>query len=733
MAVTLKRKRGAVSYREQSSNEDISDSASDTVSRRKRTAPVRRSARHQSTGAEPPSRGQRRPPSPHSPATSREMGGRRVLRREGKRQISYRDASSEDDGDDFRDEDLVGQRRPSPSTPQPSRPHKSRKSERKLGRSSGARSQKSLGAPLKPQSTPRSTSVPAQIPTDGHRPAWATLPYHVLLQVFVYASHPLHDEDMKPTPSISWLAQVARMCSAFTKPALTALYRNPPIFATRQNRRDLVQHLTTPPADAYADYRVMVKRLELDATQMTSSTDPTHNATDLAALVAALTTVREIDILDPFDRPPYRARVKRVRRWHYPDELFDVLQQSDLRLRSWRWNSSFCAKGFSWIKEIHKAPTFQSIRELTLTKFVPDKIRKSDDESRKPTTEDLVGIALAALPSLKFLTFESCEVVNERLLPLLPAALRCLNITNCIYLTSDALQAFLATHGQHLEELVLNHNQSLNLTFLTDLKLSCPRLEVLRTDLNYYSSLEMSSDNEPLYDSLLDIDEIPTWPFTLRVIDMEYLRHWSPTAATNFFSSLIDSAEDLPGLRELRILAMVDIDWRQRADFRRKWAARFVKVFARRYIAPSAHLVSLRAYREWKLSQFEGAEKHDSLLEVSEEVERDEAAASDSDVPLLPGRKQKHNERWSSNRLRNRAHASANYDETSASGSGSDVVSDEDDKPDYIQGQCHTVIFRIDNLRPREDLYDEGDFLDEERSGDEDWDGNDVVEDGYAW
>jgi hypothetical protein len=525
---------------------------------------------------------------------------------------------------------------------------------------------------------------------------------------------------------------MARMCSAFTKPALTALYRNPPIYAIKQSRKHLVQHLTSPTGEACIDYRVMVKRLELDAVQMSSSTDPTHNAKDLVALVVALATVREIDIFDPFDRPPYRARTKRVRRWHYPDELFDALRRSEIRLHSWRWNNSFCARGFSWIKDIHEDSTFQSIRELTLTKFAPDKARKSDDSDNEPTTEELLAIALAALPNLRHLTFESCDIVNDRLFRRLPTALRSLSLINCIYVTSDALQEFLANHGQHLEELVLNHNQSLNLSFLVDLKLSCPRLEVLRMDLNYYSSLVMSSDNEPIYDYLLDVNETPTWPSTLRVIDMEYLRHWSPTAAINLFTSLIDSAEELPKLRELRILAMVDIDWRQRADFRRKWAARFVNVFGRRYKAPSPHLASLRAYRERNDSLVEGTDKHDSLLDIAEATETN-AATSDSDIPLVPRSRQKHNEKWNSRRLRARGHTSANYDESSDSGGSSPGEASDADEPDYIQGQCHTVVFRIDNLRPREDLYDENDFLDEERSGDEDWTGNDFVDDGYAW
>jgi hypothetical protein len=42
-------------------------------------------------------------------------------------------------------------------------------------------------------------------------------------------------------------------------------------------------------------------------------------------------------------------------------------------------------------------------------------------------------------------------------------------------------------------------------------------------------------------------------------------------------------------------------------------------------------------------------------------------------------------------------------------------------------------VFRVDNSRPQEQIYDEEDFLDEEISGDEDWDGNDFEDDGYAW
>jgi hypothetical protein len=481
----------------------------------------------------------------------------------------------------------------------------------------------------------------------------------------------------------------------------------------------------------------MVKRLELDATRMSKLTDPQSSVSDLAVLVSSLKTLKEIDIFDPFDKPPYRERSRRIRRWYYPDELFVALHQSELRLRTWRWNSIYFSKDFMWMKEIHLTKAFESLRELSLTKFHPKPPKKSEEAETGPTNEELLGSTLAALPNLRSLSFETCLVVNGRLLPLLPSNLVSLNITNCRDVISDALQAFLTTHGERLEELILNHNQSLDLSFLVGLKQYCPRLEVLRMDMHYYNTLSTSSDNEPLWDFLLPEGEVPSWPTSLTTIDLQFLRNWSSDLAIAFFTSLIESAEELPWLRDITIIAIVDVDWRQRAEFRRKWTARFQKCFARRSPAPNPNLQSLRAFREWRTSQKESPEdKNDSLIEAVTEGPAEKLLAeeeSDSDAPLLASQRQKADEKWDTKRLRSRAKTSPNYDESS-SGSDSENESDSDTEDvKYVQGLCHTVVFKIDNSRPQEQIYAEDDFLDTEVSGDEDWNGNDVVEDEYAW
>ncbi|KAF2182718.1 hypothetical protein K469DRAFT_740096 [Zopfia rhizophila CBS 207.26] len=723
MAINLKRKRAAISYKEPDTDDELSENSDEGYTPKKKHAvPQRRSARHSAQAPEEPSLRQSRRSGPNrEPIAADDSENARPRR---KRVISYRESSSDEDEDtDFQvEEEIPAREKPKGKV---GRPPRTQSKKSKLGRP-----KRTLGAPRNRRSTPKPSTdtSPPDIISDGNKPAWSSLPYHILLQIFVYASHPLH-ENLNPTSSIPWLVAVSRMCLSFTKPALTALYRNPPIFAIKKNRKDLVHHLTSPPSNAHEDYPVMVKRLELDVTKMSTLTDPTHSVADLASLVASLTTLREMDIFDPIDRPPYRSRT-RVARWKYPDELFAALHRSELRLRSWRWNATFCSHGLLWMKEIHTDNAFQNLRELLLTKYHSDSSYNGEDGN--PIAEELLGSALAVLPNLNSLVFETCTIVNERLLPLLPSDLVILNFSNCKDLKSDTLQAFLVTHGGQLKDLVLNHNQSLDLSFLVDLKQSCPRLEVFRVDLNYYNSFSTSHDSDPNYDELLKEGEIPSWPASLRIIEMEYLRHWTPTAAKAFFSSLIDSAEELPYLRELAISTMVDIDWRERAAFRSEWTSRFQKVFAQKSTPPNPHLVSLRAFREWKSGQVPDQEKNDSFIEENSDEVKD---GEDSDAPLLPaGRKSRSNEKWDSKRLRSRARPSSSHGEASGDDSHDNACESDSEKVAFVQGRCSKVVFRIDNFRPREEVFDEADFLDTEASGDEDWNGNDDADEGgYAW
>jgi hypothetical protein len=154
MAVTLKRKRGAVSYREPSSDEDLSESDSDSNPSRTRATPVRRSGRHRSTEAEQPPVRRRRAVSPEPPTRSKATVTQRGSRRARNERISYRDASSEDEDegdDDFEvsEREVVVQVRPQMRNLPSSRSRQKKTTERRPGRPPGRSPRKSLGAPLK--------------------------------------------------------------------------------------------------------------------------------------------------------------------------------------------------------------------------------------------------------------------------------------------------------------------------------------------------------------------------------------------------------------------------------------------------------------------------------------------------------------------------------------------------------------------------------------------------------
>lgn len=155
MAVALKRKRGTVSYREPSSDEDFSESDSENAPAKKRAVPVRRSARHQSTEAEQSSS---RPQRQASPAPHKVTDERRALRRRGRRRVSYRDVSSDDDNDeDFEIEEVLEQRQPRAKRTSSTR-LQSKQSRKMTRKAHGSRLRRTLGAPLKPK-TGKWTSV----------------------------------------------------------------------------------------------------------------------------------------------------------------------------------------------------------------------------------------------------------------------------------------------------------------------------------------------------------------------------------------------------------------------------------------------------------------------------------------------------------------------------------------------------------------------------------------------
>ncbi|KAK7533572.1 hypothetical protein IWX49DRAFT_92549 [Phyllosticta citricarpa] len=637
------------------------------------------------------------------------------------------DESEDGDSDGSRPQKRRARRRQGP-----------RRNTRSFAKKIASRSRSNAGSSTAKQSTPSKQA--SQLETDGVVPPWASLPYHILLQIFSFASTPLHDDDFNPTPNISWLIGAARVCKDFTEPALTALYRCPPLIRVDKPHR-LLDLLSDSSTSKVINYNVKIRRLEYDAPEILAYSWTGRGQFELGDLIPHVPQLTELAIVHPQARPPFRP-MPSSGRWHYSGELFRALGNSALRLKSWTWNSTFRTRDQTlfWMGQVHQMDSFQRLEHISLQQFDKEDVDDGKNAETKRNGKQVLADNLSLLPHLKSLAIESCPVVDGELLPLLKESLQHLTVVNCHNITSEVLRDFLVSHGGQLLSLVLNHNQALDISFLPDLKRTCPRLQVLKMDLNYFDSHATFRDSDPKYDELLKEDEIPSWPSTLQTVEMVHLRKWASGAAETFFSSLIDSAEQLPVLHRLVLKATLDIGWRDRAGFRDLWIGRLQKVFQRESSPPNPYLMSGKRFRMSK--------ELPPTITPDRSPQTLETAMTFSHIQVTP----KDGQEPSRRRLLrpNRAAAGSFMESDSEDNLDDDgdvytMAASPSPKPEkkdnieekFIQGMCEVVDIRIDNLRPREEQFNENDFLDSEASGDEDWNGDDNIlpedDDQYAW
>ena len=703
--------------------------------------------------------------------------------------MSYRECSSEDSTTDdsaaLRDAAAKAKKASSsPTSPvcrddPPSKTSKKRKARTTLQKQPALKKTKSVNAAGR--NIDHGGAI-TELP-EARIPPWQTLPYGIIFQIFHYASYPLCDEMFEPTPQIGWLLRTALLCKAFAEPALSALYYAPPL-SPPSRAQGLLMHLASQSPVLTYNYRSKVKYLDMEAMSTLVLKYGGRDPIDLARMISYMPQLRGIGIHFVSDQPRYQKRVPssiKKTRPIYKKSLFDALEDNRISLRSWKWNFGVGGAGkgstfYPWsvVKNIHKLSCFQSLQSLAVVKY--------QTTSELLPDQSQLAEAITALSNLRNLSLELSPKVNEELLGLLPQNLQSLHIVDCSSVTSTMLSSFLVTHGSDLCELVLDHNQSLSLSFIADLAASCPKLETFRMNLTYYNSYYTFQDSEPRYDALLLSDEVPTWPSSLQTLELIHLRKWDSDSTETFFGSLVDSASSLPKLRKLVLKASIEIGWRDRASFRDKWINKLEKVFLRKSDPPNSHLVSLQAFNDNKTQpqQAEGSaeslaapgitgelrsgrpglRRQDSLRFSHVEVPSRSAeisSDSDSDIPIVPKRRstrikdqedvytlpkspssQIGCQRRGTTRKRASSAISSEdsaIDDDSASNSYQGEREGLADEGLFIQGLCEVVDIRIDNLRPVEEQFNENDFLDEEPSGDEDWNGEDVLpgEGKYAW
>lgn len=182
MTVTLKRKRVPISYKEPSSDDDLSESLSDERTFQRRSVPSRRSTRRTQPVDQVSSGNEHASPKPAS--VKRQRSPRNMRRREN-RAISYKDISSDENDEDLdADFELEPEQMMAVRTrTQPGAPPSS-ESQTKRGKKDRNRRRKAvLGAPLAPNRETQSERQDMGIPTDGYVPVRLCLLLQGQLQV----------------------------------------------------------------------------------------------------------------------------------------------------------------------------------------------------------------------------------------------------------------------------------------------------------------------------------------------------------------------------------------------------------------------------------------------------------------------------------------------------------------------------------------------------------------------
>lgn len=449
--------------------------------------------------------------------------------------------------------------------------------------------------------------------------------------------------------------------------------------------------------------------------------DSGHDPIDIDRLLEVAPMLRGLSFQALGDHPQnkqlaYNNSVK-GRSKVYKQSSIEVLDSGGVRLKSFNWNYYFNRdQTWPWcsLLEIHSMAAFGRLEKVQVSWF--NVFTKKVNRDKQATS--LVN-SLNFLPRLKDLTFTISQLDGDvHVLLNLSKPLEHLFIIDCD-VDSASLAHYLAKHGHQLRSLTLNHNRSLNLGFLGGLATSCSNLEKLSMNMQYYGLLMSQHYPEPQFKQLLPEGVIPSWPSTLQRIELTYLRRCSQEAAKLLLGTLVDSARSLPYLRVIIIKASVDMDWRARVKLRDEWDRRLGKIFKRQAFAlePRARTITSGYTSDTRAFGPPTAHKRKHSqpeLSVPSSGRRSKRLERNASLEVVAGS--------SVSRL---AHVER-ADQVAG-------TPNEGDTRLFIQGKCHTVEFRIENLRPAETQYLEKDFLDDEVSGDEDWDGSDSPwDDSYA-
>ena len=590
---------------------------------------------------------------------------------------------------------------------------------------------------------------PSKDKVGGRIPPWSTLPYEILFQIFQYASYPLGTETAGATPSVHWLFRTAILCRGFFEPAMSALYYAPAL-SPRSRAHKMLSTLAKQDETSLMNYRAKVKYLDLEGDQVLSRKYAGTEPIQIGDLLTLTPQVRGFGIHFLYDLPSWHKKtavsdLPSGKRRAYQLSLLSKLNDanSGIRLLDWTWN------GVMGLPSDMSPHDFLKDNPMTALHFV----RSLTFVNPMKQAHEIAWFKqlLCISKSLTTVNLRNLDDVAERL-EFLPSNLTSLEISMCTAFDSSLFAELLASKGASLRKLALNHNDCLDLSFLAVLAATCPHLEVLKMDLRFYNTHFTYNNSDPKFHSLLDTGCNPTWPSTLQRLELFHLRKWDTTVAETFFSSLVDAAKNLPDLRYIDIKASIgESNWRDRISFRNKWTAKMQKVFARVSEPPDPRLRSLSIFQKHRKEfrkakpKANGVDGHAAKGITSHSApiltpETSKTVSEDSDAPLASRlrhpkptnppqlitrrrrrRTRKHKHKHSPGSSSSSEEDSALDDDNPLSNPSPADLPIEEEGEAFVQGMCDVVRVAIDNLRPTEEHLDERDFLDEEVSGDEDY------------
>ncbi|KAI1819188.1 hypothetical protein F4861DRAFT_159765 [Xylaria intraflava] len=600
---------------------------------------------------------------------------------------------------------------------------------------------------------------------------WQTLPYHVWLGVFDFVAAPIRDPASRiddVSTAVYTLLSGARSCKATAEPALAALYKCPPFHQPcfKHPQGSFAQFLRTlalPPSESFIRYRPKVQILRIDVDGVLSK-KLAGAQVRLSQLLKYLPRLACLELYHPADEPPYRDLGTHWRWKLSKDDLLEAFgslpdgdpsvgdKTTSTALQSWRWNSRFVSDDLTLdhLTEIHALPSFCSLRKLAYVNYQLPSITRFTSrasQSQEALDSDLQAIAqlaasISVLPNLEHLVIESSTLATGALLERLPKTLTHLELLNCWEITSEDMANFLLSHGNSLTHLTLKHCQSLSLGFLPVLGMSCPNLAHLEVDMTYFRHHASYADNKPDYATLLEVDQVPTWPSSIQSIEIVPMRNWTREAADMFFGSLMKNAKSLPNLRRLEFKVILNIDWRQRQEMRQSLADQMTKVFKRKS-SPPMELKCLRRYNELKSQDVGRDEPLTSRARKRSFRIADQSStlASNKDDELLL-RKRNFGKAIPVRRSLRSLKSSSRFDADDEDSSEDELsVADiSNGRPngrsatagavgleydDLIQGLCDVVDIQVDNQRPAERQYDMDDFINSSEQSDPEWNSDD--------